>query len=421
MLEQYFVKPETIDKIRNSWIGSPIERYVCWLSEKGYSSSSIIRRVSKLLQFGEYAKARGAKNWDELPSHAQAFIDHWVAQHGKNCKSRAAVRSVANEASNPIQQMLRIALPGFIGLRSKRGKRYKLEYMLRFIDYLKEERGLKPTTIRNYQHYLWRVDEYLDRVGVTELSQLSPAIISALITDASFSSGKEALYGVCNVLRLLLRYLQREKIINRDLSATVEQPQKYRLSEIPRSINWDQVRLMLETVDCRTPVGKRDYAILLLLVTYGLRAREIASLTLDDIDWKRERILVSERKAGHSTAYPLAPVVGNAIIDYIQRGRPQTTDRHLFFRPKAPQKPMTHSSVSLRATLYLKRAGIPVPRPGSHTLRHTCVQKLLEANIPLKTIGDYVGHRSASSTRIYTKIDVDGLREVALGDGEDVL
>jgi integrase/recombinase XerD len=174
-------------------------------------------------------------------------------------------------------------------------------------------------------------------------------------------------------------------------------------------------------VDCRTPVGRRDYAILLLLVTYGLRAREIASLTLDDVDWKRERILVSERKAGHNTAYPLAPVVGNAIIDYIQHGRPQTTDRHLFFRSLAPQKPMDHTSVSQRATLYLKRAGISVPRPGSHTLRHTCVQKLLEANVPLKTIGDYVGHRSASSTRIYTKIDVEGLREVALGDGEEIV
>lgn len=421
MLEQYFVKPETIDKIKNSWISLPIERYVSWLSEKGYSRSSIMRRVSRLLQFGEYAKARGAKSLDELPSQAQAFTDYWVAQHGKNCKSQAAIRGVANEVSNPIQQMLRIALPDFVGTCSKRTKRYKQECMLRFLDYLREERGLKPTTLRNYQHYLGRVDEYLDRVGVTELSQLSPVVISALITDASFSSGKEVLQGVCNVLRLLLRYLQREKIINRDLSSTVEQPQKYRLSEIPRLINWDQVRLMLERVDCRTPVGRRDYAILLLLVTYGLRAREIASLTLDDVDWKRERILVSERKAGHNTAYPLAPVVGNAIIDYIQHGRPQTTDRHLFFRSLAPQKPMDHTSVSQRATLYLKRAGISVPRPGSHTLRHTCVQKLLEANVPLKTIGDYVGHRSASSTRIYTKIDVEGLREVALGDGEEIV
>ena len=89
---------------------------------------------------------------------------------------------------------------------------------------------------------------------------------------------------------------------------------------------------MLACVDRRTAAGKRDYAILLLLVTYGLRSREIAALTLDDIDWKRERLAVPSRKAGHSTAFPLSSAVGEAIVDYLQHGRPQTTDRQVFFR-----------------------------------------------------------------------------------------
>jgi site-specific recombinase XerD len=94
-----------------------------------------------------------------------------------------------------------------------------------------------------------------------------------------------------------LRYLHREGVLGRDLSTVVESSQKYKLSEIPRSISWEQVRLMLEAVDCRTILGRRDYAILLLIVTYGLRAREIAALTLDDIEWKRNRFRVPERKA----------------------------------------------------------------------------------------------------------------------------
>src|SRR5439155_16496623 len=96
---------------------------------------------------------------------------------------------------------------------------------------------------------------------------------------------------------------------------------------LPRAIAWGEVHQMLEKVDRRNPVGKRDYAILLLLVTYGLRAREVAALSLDDIDWKRDRLHIRGRKAGHSTAYPLAATVGEAILDYLRLGRPQTTER----------------------------------------------------------------------------------------------
>ncbi len=161
---------------------------------------------------------------------------------------------------------------------------------------------------------------------------------------------------------------------------------------------------------------------MLLLVTYGLRAREIAALTLDDIDWKRERLAIPERKAGHSTAFPLSAVVGEAILDYL-RGMvvPTTTDRHVFFRAAAPKRPLGTAAVSSLARRYLLKAGVDVPRPGSHTLRHSAVQRLVDADFDLKTIGDFVGHRSPSSTEVYAKVAVEALREVALGDGEEVL
>jgi integrase len=153
-------------------------------------------------------------------------------------------------------------------------------------------------------------------------------------------------------------------------------------------------------------------------VTYGLRAHEVTRLTLDDVDWKHERLQVPERKAGHATAYPLAGVVGEALIEYIKRGRPETADRHLFFRVLAPHVPIHAAAVSSSVAHYLHGAGIQVRRPGAHTLRHTCVQRLIDAEFPLKTIGDYVGHRSSQSTQIYTKVAIASLREVAMGDGE---
>jgi integrase/recombinase XerD len=177
---------------------------------------------------------------------------------------------------------------------------------------------------------------------------------------------------------------------------------------------------MLDQVDRRTFVGRRDYAMLLLMVTYGLRAREVALLTLDDLDWKRDRLHVRERKADHNTTYPLAPAVGEAIVDYLKNGRPDVQSRPLFWRHLAPRLPLTQAAVSAMASKYLHKAGIPVSRPGSHTLRHACVQRLVDNGFPLKTIGNYVGHRSPSSTMIYAKVQVGALREVALSDGEDL-
>jgi integrase len=156
-------------------------------------------------------------------------------------------------------------------------------------------------------------------------------------------------------------------------------------------------------------------------VTYGLRACEVASLKLDDIDWRNDRFKIRERKAGNTTAYPLAASVGAALVDYLKNARPATTDRHVFFRTLAPYEPVGSAAITARATFYIRKAGIQVPRPGSHTLRHSCVQRLVDANFSLKHIGDYVGHRNASSTQIYAKVAIERLRTVALGDGEEVL
>jgi integrase len=159
----------------------------------------------------------------------------------------------------------------------------------------------------------------------------------------------------------------------------------------------------------------------MLLATYGLRAQEVAAMELSAIDWPRSRFHVLGRKAGNSTTYPLSAPVGEAIIDYLRNARPQCTDRHLFISLVAPYRGIGQWAISGRASLYLTRAGIKVRRPGSHTFRHSCVQRLVEADVPFKQIGDYVGHRSDGATQIYAKIALHKLRALTTGDAEDVL
>ncbi|MFF2347538.1 site-specific integrase [Pseudarthrobacter sp. NPDC058119] len=276
--------------------------------------------------------------------------------------------------------------------------------------------------MRGYRIHLDHFETYLREIGMESLRGLSPMVLSAyLVERAGAGLAKTSMRDEASSLKVFLRYAHRQGLLSADLSPTVGWPQVYRLSDIPRSISWAEVNRVLAGVDRRTETGRRDYAILLLLVTYGLRGREVAALTLDDIDWKHERLAVPERKAGHSTAFPLSAVVGEALVDYLQHGRPATNDRHVFMRAIAPRRPLSAAAVSSCARFRLLNAGIEVRRPGSHTLRHSAVQRLVDANFALKTIGDFVGHRSARSTEVYAKVAVESLREVALGDGEAVL
>ncbi len=418
MLEQYFLKPSTIDRLRGSWVAAEIETYVAWMAGQGYSAKSIWRRVPVGFAFGEFARERGARAIGDLPAHVEAFVAARVAAH----HATSSRRPMAKEVRGPVEQMLSVVVPGFEPTGRPHHRQPFADVAPGFFDYLVEERGLRPASVDSYRNHLNPFEAYLERIGVKSLQELSPVILSAFIVErAGAGLAKSTVSGGAGALRVFLRYAHRQGILASDLSATVGWPQVYRLSDIPRSISWDDVNRVLAGVDRRTVAGRRDYAVLLLLVTYGLRGREVAALTLDDIDWKRERLAIPERKAGHSTAFPLSTVVGEALLDYLRNGRPATTDRHVFFRAAAPRRPIGSAAVSSLARFYLLKAGVNVPRPGSHTLRHSAVQRLVDANFDLKTIGDFVGHRSARSTEVYAKVAVEALREVALGDGEEAL
>lgn len=418
MLERYFVKPSTIDRIRSSWLGPQIEKYVDWMEARGYAPRNVFRRVPVLCHFADFARKRGCTDLARATSCVEEFVSQWVARRQPGLATVVSLSKLVSCTRNPVQQMLCLAIEGHIVRSRNRCPFPFAQSAPGFIEYLRNERGLSEATIYLYHHHLKRFADYLSRIGMNSLSELSPAVLASFVIDQAPQLSPCARRDLCGRVRVFLRFCHRQRIIAEDLSGAVEMPQMYRLADVPRSISWDEVRRLLEVVDRRRIRGRRDYAILLLLVTYGLRAHEVSRLTLDDVDWKRERLQVPERKAGHATAYPLAGVVGEALIDYLQRGRPETQDRHLFFRALAPRVPISAAAVSSSVALYLHKAGIQVHRPGAHTLRHTCVQRLIDAEFSLKTIGDYIGHRSSQSTEIYTKVAIASLREVAMGDGE---
>ena len=422
MLERYYVRPVTVDRIRASWIAPAIEQYVSWLAEQRYASKTVSRRIPLLVAFGEFAKTRGATEFAQLADHLEPFVQTWVSEHARGKRSAQARKKIAEVVRNAVRQMLRLAIPGYIG----RGRPHRPANPFEaqapgFISHLTEEKGLRPRTLYQYRFHLYQFAAYLTRIGLKDLAYLSPTVLTGFIADYGPRVAWPTLRNACGSLRVFVRYLYRERVLAKDLSSLVEFPQSYRLSGIPRSIGWEQVEQVLSGIDRRSACGKRDYAMLLLLATYGLRGCEVAALTLDDIDWRNDRLKIRERKAGNSTTYPLSAVVGTAIVDYLKNGRPASKDRRVFLRTLAPLVPISSAAVSCRAAHYIRKTGIAVPRPGAHTLRHSCVQRLVNAKFSLKHIGDYVGHRNAASTQIYGKVAIEALREVAQGDGEEVL
>jgi integrase/recombinase XerD len=420
MLEHYFVRPRTVDRLRAFWLGPAIDRYAEWLADRQVSKSTALRHVQVIVDFNRFVERRGAHTWEELPGHLDAFIGHRLRTFCKGCRTAKDRRTVRSASRAPIEQLLRLVVPGFLG--TVRRLPWPLQRMVPgFLEHLRDERGLRPDTINRYEHHLRVFERFLQSARIADPSTLTPAILSRFLLESTARISSGGRQGRAGVLRVLLRFMRRQELIASDLSRAIPRGRMYKQVSIPRSIPWSEVQRVLASIDRRDALGKRDYAILMLLATYGLRSQEVAALELSAIDWRQSQFHVLGRKAGNSTTYPLATSVGEAIIDYLRNARPQCADRHLFVTLMAPYHRIGHWAVSGRASHYLRRARVKVPRPGSHTFRHSCVQRLVEADVPFKLIGDYVGHRSEDATQIYAKVAVHKLRALTLGDAEDVL
>jgi site-specific recombinase XerD len=186
------------------------------------------------------------------------------------------------------------------------------------------------------------------------------------------------------------------------------------MTSIPRAIAADQVRRLLASIDRRTAVGRRDYAILLLLARLGLRSSEVVFLELDDIDWSAGRLSVLGKR-GQRSEFPLPSEVGQAIVAYLRRGRPNSTSRRVFLRAKAPVRGFRcSSSIASVVRHALQCARIDAPTYGAHQFRHGLATEMLRQGASLAEIGEVLGHRHPQTTTIYAKVDIQALRTLAL-------
>jgi site-specific recombinase XerD len=262
----------------------------------------------------------------------------------------------------------------------------------------------------------------LDRGGAESLKDLSVRDIDLYMDMRAPGLRRKSLKDVAERLRSLLRYMYRTRYVASDLAAHVIAPLLYAYEGVPSTLDRDQIAAVLETTKRDTsPMGLRDYAILQLLATYGLRSGEIRHLTIDDIDWRAESLRVRHSKTGACSFLPLMAPVGEAVLDYLRRGRPATDRREVFIRSRAPYCPLQnlHNDVRRR----LRAAGVKPPgKCGPHVFRHARAVELLRASVPQKIIGDLLGHRSTEATIPYLKLATEDLRAIALDvPGSEVL
>jgi site-specific recombinase XerD len=285
------------------------------------------------------------------------------------------------------------------------------ELLGRYRDYLLVERGLTAGTVRGYVDVVRPFVATRLRGDVLDLSGTSAAdVIGFVLAACPGRAVGSAKLTVC-ALRSLLRWLHLTGAIATPLAAVVPSVAGWRVSGLPQALEPGQLRSLLAACDRRTPTGRRDYAIMLMLSRLGLRAGEVARLGLDDIDWRRGEIDVVG-KGSRAERLPLPADVGAAITSYLRRGRPVTAEgRTVFVRVHAPHRALTTSGVTMVVFDAAHRAGLGSMH--AHRLRHTAATAMLRAGSPLAEVGQVLRHRSPLSTAIYAKVDRDALAVLA--------
>jgi site-specific recombinase XerD len=283
-----------------------------------------------------------------------------------------------------------------------------------FEQYLLEVRALAPTTIINYIPFVRSFLEERFGHGRVTLSRLSASDVVRFVQRQAPQLHLKRAKLMTTALRSFLHYARYLGEVTLDLAAAVPIVANWSMTSIPRAISADHVRQLLASIDRRTAVGRRDYAILLLLARLGLRSSEVVLLELDDIDWKSGRLYVRGQGA-QRLELPLPTEVGKAIVAYLRRGRPLSDSRRVFLRAKAPIRGFRSAcAVGSIVRHSLKRAGIDAPTTGAHQFRHGLATEMLRQGASLGEIGELLGHRHPQTTKIYAQIDLQALRTLAL-------
>ena len=372
------------------------------LISEGYTPRSAVGLLRVLAHLSRWLAERGMSGDDLTAGQVEAFIATRRAEGRRRWISNRGVKPVLGylRAQGVVPVAPVDALPVT-----------PLEALLAdYRRYLVEERGLVPSTVQRNVAIAWRFLARDGNGGELRLDRLDAGDVVAFVADecAGLRVGSAKL--VVTGLRSLLRFLQISGQVERPLAAAVPAVAGWRGGVLPQGLKADEVKTLLARCDRRRTVGRRNFAILTLLVRLGLRGGEVAALTLDDIDWRAGELIV-RGKGRRDERLPLPADVGEALAAYLRRGRPTSTERVVFLTVRAPRRPMTPDAVKCVASSACRRVGIA--QGGAHRLRHTAATEMVRAGASLPEIGQVLRHRSLSTTAIYAKVDTAALRSLA--------
>ncbi len=291
------------------------------------------------------------------------------------------------------------------------------DFLNEFATWMEREQGLSPATVEKRR---LAIEPFLRSVAGrhSSFSSVSLADVDAYL-GACRSKGlsRVTIRDRAHAIRRFMKFCGTRGWCSPSIAECVHGPRIYAQEKLPAGPSWDDVKRLIASMDTDKPSDIRDRAITMLLSIYGLRAAEVTNLHLEHIDWNHDQIAITRSKGRRSQLYPLVPVVGQAIVRYLKEVRPYCRHRQIFITLLAPLHPLSPDDLSSQVASRMKRLGIKsLPHYGPHALRHACAGHLQARGLTLKEIGDHLGHRSSSSTRIYAKVDLQGLREVAAYD-----
>ena len=386
-------------------------RYLAQMLERGWARETVIGTAGRLVGLAKRIDitAAGGVTLAQIEAAANEWLKeprlHFRQPMGPH-KSR---KRFVNVATSWLRFLGRLrepdcSPPPHAGLVAK------------FTRFLDQERGQSPATIKKRRGDVVGFLDWFDQQQrpLSEVSILDVERYLALPRSRPWS--RVTVAGCVASLRSFFRYAGTRKWCAPNIGEAIDAPRLYTLAGLPAGPSWTQVRQLIVGIRQEQHADIRNRAILTLLAVYGFRSSEICRLKLEDLDWERELIHLSRTKQRREHQYPLVREVGEAILLYLRKARPQTKRREVFLRLLPPFEPLTVGGLGTMVHFQLKSLNLKLPHYGPHALRHACASHLLAEGLSLKEIGDHLGHSDPRSTRIYAKVDLEGLREVARFD-----
>jgi integrase/recombinase XerD len=382
-------------------LGPIIEGFEDWLVQQRYARLYIRALLRVVRKVDRYLRRKGIHHIEDI-THL-ALHDYWGTLRRRAPWEAGAVHILA--------RFLRMRG----ALNSCPVTTPSALQVAEYSEYLREVRGLTPATLNEQVRVVQQCLAHLDFDKTAEgLAVVGADGIEGFVRKLSKSLSRPTLRARVIVLRNFLRFLAATGRVSPDLPDQIDSPRVYKLEKLPRTLRWKTVQALLRSIPKTTAKGRRDYTMLFLIATYGLRSCEVVALTLDDVDWRTGVIRIRQTKTRNELSLPLTDDVARVLIAYLRKVPRLADDRNLFFQVRAPIRPLRREALRDAFDRWSKLSGLEIPFHGPHCIRHSYAVHLLGQGTSLKTIGDLLGHRRPESTAGYLRLATDQLREVSL-------